>query len=306
MISVLEFIAPAILSTERAFVGAVGDSDAVATVLSAIDWVLVGLGMLLAVAALFSLVRRGWHDPLAAAPIRINEFREDSVALSMLAYLLAALAFGALAQSIFGDEEGSMANLVAGSCAQLSGVVACLFIASSRYSGGLRRFLLGTAVPRIRPMAVLACGGFVLALAICPFVLAGSVIFARRVIPDFELPVHPTITALHGGASTFVSRLVLWTGAVAIAPLAEEVFFRGLLQTVVLNTARSRWKAITLVSVIFAAIHFSQPHAIPALFVLGVILGYAYERSGSLIPPIVIHALFNLKTLIWDSLGSSI
>lgn len=306
MISIFEFIAPAILSTERAFVGAVGDLDAATTVLSAIDWVFVGLGMLLAVAALFSLVRRGWHDPLAAAPIRINEFREDSVALSMLAYLLAALAFGALAQSIFGDEEGSMANLIAGSCAQLCGVIACLFIASSRYSGGLRRFLLGTAVLRIRPMAVLACGGFVLALAICPFVLAGSVILARRVVPDFELPVHPTITALHGGASTFVSRLVLWTGAVAIAPLAEEVFFRGLLQTVVLNTARSRWKAITLVSAVFAAIHFSQPHAIPALFVLGVILGYAYERSGSLIPPIVIHALFNLKTLIWDSLGSSV
>jgi membrane protease YdiL (CAAX protease family) len=32
-------------------------------------------------------------------------------------------------------------------------------------------------------------------------------------------------------------------------------------------------------------------------------LGYAYERTGSLVSPILIHAAFNLKTLVWNALG---
>jgi len=37
--------------------------------------------------------------------------------------------------------------------------------------------------------------------------------------------------------------------------------------------------------------------------VLALLLGYAYERTGSLLPPMVIHALFNAKTLIWEALA---
>ena len=54
----------------------------------------------------------------------------------------------------------------------------------------------------------------------------------------------------------------------------------------------------------FGAVHFAQPHAIPALVVLSLLIGYAYERTGSLVAPVVIHAAFNLKTLIWSALGA--
>ena len=46
----------------------------------------------------------------------------------------------------------------------------------------------------------------------------------------------------------------------------------------------------------FTLVH-AQVHALPALL-LGVLLGLAYERTGSLLVPILVHALFNLKTLI--------
>jgi membrane protease YdiL (CAAX protease family) len=36
----------------------------------------------------------------------------------------------------------------------------------------------------------------------------------------------------------------------------------------------------------------------PALFVLGVCMGYAYERSGSLWRPIFIHAIFNATNVL--------
>ncbi len=306
MVSILEFSVPAILAAEDTLVAAPQEFDAVTQVLWVIDWILVGFGSLLALVFLAGLIRRGRRDPLAAAPIRINEFREDSLALAVLAYLSAALALGGDFQSIYGEKAGATTNLLAGSGAQLAGAVMCLVIASKRFSGGSRRFVRGTGIFRSDALAATASGGLVFALTVCPAVLAGSVTLVLRFNPDYQLPVHPTITALRGAESMFPQLLVLWMGAAVIAPVAEEFFFRGMLQTVLLNTFKSRWAAIMVASAVFAAIHFSQPHAIPALFVLAVIMGYAYERTGSLIPPIAIHALFNLKTLVWDTLGSPI
>ena len=306
MVSILEFSVPAILAAEDTLVAAPQEFDAVTQVLWVIDWILVGFGSLLALVFLAGLIRRGRRDPLAAAPIRINEFREDSLALAVLAYLSAALALGGVFQSIYGEKAGATTNLLAGSGAQLAGAVMCLVIASKRFSGGSRRFVRGTGIFRSDALAATASGGLVFALTVCPAVLAGSVTLVLRFNPDYQLPVHPTITALRGAESMFPQLLVLWMGAAVIAPVAEEFFFRGMLQTVLLNTFKSRWAAIMVASAVFAAIHFSQPHAIPALFVLAVIMGYAYERTGSLIPPIAIHALFNLKTLVWDTLGSPI
>jgi membrane protease YdiL (CAAX protease family) len=78
-----------------------------------------------------------------------------------------------------------------------------------------------------------------------------------------------------------------------------------LLQTFLLRLVRRRWIAISLASLAFGAVHLQQPHAIAALAVLGLLIGYAYERTGSLLPPILIHALFNLNTLIGDALAAS-
>ncbi len=51
------------------------------------------------------------------------------------------------------------------------------------------------------------------------------------------------------------------------------------------------WMAILLTSFLFAIIH--PLWTAPLIFVLAVCLGYAYERTGNLWAPIVIHALFN-------------
>ncbi len=94
----------------------------------------------------------------------------------------------------------------------------------------------------------------------------------------------------------------LWIGAMLVAPIAEELFFRGVLQTFLLSMLGSRWPAILLAAAAFGAMHLAQPSAIPALIVLGIVIGFAYERTGSLVVPIAIHTAFNLKSLIWDAL----
>ena len=67
-----------------------------------------------------------------------------------------------------------------------------------------------------------------------------------------------------------------------------------------------RHTAIVISAGAFAAVHFQQPHVVLALFFFGVLLGYAYERTGSLAAPVLIHAAFNLKTLVWESVGFTV
>jgi len=79
--------------------------------------------------------------------------------------------------------------------------------------------------------------------------------------------------------------------AVAVAPVAEEMIFRGYLYAVgkrYLGTVLS----LVLSSLLFAVLH-GHAASIPALFTLAMCLGLAYEKSGSLIVPMIMHAVFN-------------
>jgi membrane protease YdiL (CAAX protease family) len=62
-------------------------------------------------------------------------------------------------------------------------------------------------------------------------------------------------------------------------------------------TSNGAWLAILISSGLFAIVHTNPGHW-PALFVLAVCLGYAYEKSGSLFRPIFIHSLFNAASII--------
>ena len=102
-------------------------------------------------------------------------------------------------------------------------------------------------------------------------------------------------------------RILIVVVAVIVAPVLEELLFRGLFQTAIRSffetgsglrrISSSRiWFAIIISSVLFALMHANPGHW-PALFVLGIGMGYAYEKSGSLLQPIFIHAFFNAITI---------
>lgn len=79
--------------------------------------------------------------------------------------------------------------------------------------------------------------------------------------------------------------------AVVVAPIFEELFFRGFAYPA-LKERLGAWKALVLVSAVFALIHLHGPSIAP-LFALAAALGIAYELTGSLLTPIIMHALFN-------------
>jgi membrane protease YdiL (CAAX protease family) len=94
-------------------------------------------------------------------------------------------------------------------------------------------------------------------------------------------------------------RIMIVVLAVIIGPLLEEMLFRGFIQTTMrsfFNIRNSAWPAIAASSAFFALMHKDPGHW-PALFVLGVCLGYSYEKSGSLFRPIFIHIFFNASSV---------
>ncbi len=75
------------------------------------------------------------------------------------------------------------------------------------------------------------------------------------------------------------------------------MFFRGLLQSMLRRYTNSPWIAILGSSAAFGLIHSQNPHTVPALVVLGIILGYHYERTDRLLAPILIHSIFNILNI---------
>lgn len=79
--------------------------------------------------------------------------------------------------------------------------------------------------------------------------------------------------------------------AIVLAPLVEELIFRGILYPA-LKRAGRRQIALWATSLFFAAIHANLVTFIPLTF-LAVVFTLLYEMTGNLAAPILAHGLFN-------------
>ena len=96
--------------------------------------------------------------------------------------------------------------------------------------------------------------------------------------------------------NTMGSRVVLYLVIVVGAPIAEELFFRGLL----LRSLARRFDdtaAIAVSALVFSLSHF-KPAQIPGLFVVGTVFAVLTRRTGRLGPAIVAHMAFNATALL--------
>jgi membrane protease YdiL (CAAX protease family) len=84
--------------------------------------------------------------------------------------------------------------------------------------------------------------------------------------------------------------------AVLISPLIEELFFRGFLFSF-LKRFTATWFALVLSAGVFAFAH-ANLGSVLQLWLLGIVLGLAYENTGSLLLPIGVHGCFNFVTAL--------
>jgi hypothetical protein len=85
--------------------------------------------------------------------------------------------------------------------------------------------------------------------------------------------------------------LLLATTAVVLAPLFEEVVFRGVLLPVLASSLGRAW-GVFASALVFGVAHLSVGE-LPPLVVLGIGLGLLRLSSGRLIPCVLMHALWN-------------
>lgn len=278
----------------------------IVSILTTVDEILAGVALILFLGLVAVWIRRSCPSPLRMAPDRSNDLREDILAVVILIYMVSFAVFVGIVKLITGPEENEVLRLIAGTGTQVVGIATCLVVADRFFGGGIRRFLLGSGslMTSLLPTSTIVL--VVLSLGLCPLVASGTMELILLVSPEYEFATHPTIDALRDHSLPILVLGGFWIGAIVLAPVAEELFFRGLIQTFLGSHLPRRWMAILFSSVAFGLVHSSQVQAIGALTLLGVILGLAYERSGSLIPPMIIHAVFNLRTLIWDALSNGI
>jgi membrane protease YdiL (CAAX protease family) len=118
---------------------------------------------------------------------------------------------------------------------------------------------------------------------------------------DFAIVQHQSLAELAQSGSLAV-KILLVISAVIVAPFFEELMFRGLIQSTLTAYLQKPILSICLTSALFSSIHPSWTH-FAGIFVLSVCLGLVYEKSGSLLRTIWMHALFNSISIVGTLAG---
>ena len=84
-----------------------------------------------------------------------------------------------------------------------------------------------------------------------------------------------------------------------LAPLAEEVVFRGAILRTLLGimSKKNHWVAILISAAIFGVVHANLAQFVNALL-MGLLLGWMYYRTGSLVPGILLHWVNNTMAYV--------
>lgn len=195
-------------------------------------------------------------------------------------------------------EEDPARFLVQG-IAEVIAIALMLFIARTTFAGGLGSFGLGNKP--LRWDITWAIIGYLAFWPACYAVAEASTWLYERLISS-RPNEHPVLALMQSQELSAWWLIVIWTLTGAVAPLFEELLFRGLLLTWLRKATQSTWLAIALTGAVFGLIHAPQWHLVPALALLGVVLAYLYARTGSLRLVILFHAIFNLRTMLMMTL----
>jgi len=271
--------------------------------LADLDWRVVPIGALEFVLAAW----RGWlgRGAFAEAPTRKVGFSLHDAFVGLLLALTGMIFAGAAMAQLVGAPAAGDSTPQRLTLAGAAGALAVQVISFgpalaylawrlARADHGWRRFGL-TGTSRARDLGL----GAVTLLFALPVVYSLMILGAALEIllgGTVEPIGHATLRQLAGDVEPATAALML-VSVVAVAPLLEELIFRGLLQTALAETLgwSSRWAALLIAAAVFATVHLGAVpwYGLPALFAFGVVLGWTYERTGSLWPAILAHAGFN-------------
>lgn len=221
------------------------------------------------------------------------EFGPEALVLILLLFLMTGL----LVQQFFPAAlSRELATDLVGKIVALAGMVALL----SRHLNPRRFFgeIKGNRGVKLFFRAL------TIFFAIYPLVnvllLSVGLILVEKVLRLPTREIHRAFELLSNPKASYALRAACIVLAVIISPIAEEFFFRGLLQNLFYKLFRRPIIAIIITGFCFSLVHIPYYQNLPALWMLGIILGWSYYRYQTLAMPVLIHAIFNgASILLW-------
>ena len=199
--------------------------------------------------------------------------------------LVAGVFLGIPAIVIDNPPEGEDLSTAANVAVQIGGALGFLlvpFVISSTRGNSFWETLRRLGVRGFRPSAI----GWIFAA------IGAYLVFAALYVAVFGEPEQEDIAEGFGALPVQILLIVI------AAPISEELCFRGML----FGGLRERWPmwaAAVLSGLIFGALHaLTGLTAVPPLIFFGVVLALLYEKTGSILPPIILHLLNNSVALL--------
>ncbi len=246
-----------------------------------------GLGMLLAMGVLITLWALGQRRGADARPLQI-------LGVLVAAGIGALVTVRGLSALLGGPSRGGVLLSVWAQGLILIGLSAAL----------VRRGSSGAEAPEARPWFPIyaASVGLLITLGVRTMMLMVWVTQLLAVSPDESQ--HPMTLLARAGPLGATGWVLLAVPAVLLAPVGEELLFRG-----VLLPWLSGWMghvaALTVSAGVFASLHLFYGVFTGWILFLGLLLGWARVASGGLRAPILLHMTINGTAMLLLALGVS-
>lgn len=210
-----------------------------------------------------------------------------------------------LALANFGGSDSVAVHLGMSMIAMLASLFTLVFASARGVSPRQLRTMIG--LHRGEGLIKEALFGIGCYLSAVPILALGLLVFvalnfvSEQLIGESPAPSHPAVEML--GSASAIEIMLLFMLASVVAPFVEEIAFRGLLYGHLRAVVAPRMRFISLLvaaigsSFIFAVIHPQGVLFVPALGGLAVGFCIFRELRGSLVAPMVAHAVNNAVTL---------
>ncbi len=120
-------------------------------------------------------------------------------------------------------------------------------------------------------------------------------------MPELWRNLFDALTAFEGP-----SDLILLLVLVGVVPgVCEEILFRGFVQAGLRKAFESDAKSVVVGALVFAGFHLN-PWSFSFLLTVGLYLGFLAQRTRSLLPAMIAHALNNILSLLFSVLGGQV
>lgn len=156
---------------------------------------------------------------------------------------------------------------------------------------GLKFSLTGFTVPNWKRVLLIGICSYI---AMIPIVV-GSGLLSKFFLPQEKISSNPIIPVLFSDIS-LTNRILLGIIIAALAPIMEELFFRGILYKTIRLAFTPKF-SIPFTAFLFAILH-SDPLGFLPLFSMGCLLAFIAEKSGTIVPGMIMHSLWNGGTFL--------